>query len=87
LQDQDDHEIPAPRQLAERRARLDTPAKVRRELCLLYHEARHGRLDVLDASRMANILALVGRLLEGAELEERLAALEQRVNHKGSTRR
>jgi hypothetical protein len=79
LQDQDDQRTPAPGQPVERRARLDTPAKVRKELCQLYHEARHGRLDVLDASRLGNLLALVGRLLEGAELEQRVAQIEERL--------
>ena len=34
------------------RARLDTMARVRRELARVYREARAGRLDVADASKL-----------------------------------
>jgi hypothetical protein len=56
--------------------RLDTLPRVRRELVRLYTDARQGRLDPCDASRLASVLALVGRLIEGGELETRLAELE-----------
>lgn len=57
--------------------RLDSVGGVRREICRLYRDARRGDLNVADASRMANILALAGRLLEGQELEERVKKLEE----------
>jgi hypothetical protein len=85
LQDRDNHETPAPRQPAERRPRLDTLSKVRRELALLYFEARQHRLDVLDASRLGNLLAVIARVLEGSELERRLEAVEERLE-KGKRR-
>ena len=65
------------------RARLDTMARVRRELARVYREARAGRLDVADASKLANILQIMGRMIETSEVETRLDALERR---QGATR-
>ena len=60
------------------RAKLDTLADVRREMAKLYRMARAETLDVQDAARLANILMLIGRLIEGGEFEKRLEALEAR---------
>ena len=65
------------------RARLDTMARVRRELARVYREARAGTLDVADASKLANILQIMGRMIETSEVEARLDALERRL---GGTR-
>src|SRR4051812_39609332 len=65
------------------RARLDTMARVRRELARVYREARAGMLDVADASKLANILQIMGRMIETSEVETRLDALERR---QGATR-
>lgn len=59
------------------RLKLDSLQRVRLEMAQIYVEAKHGRRDVQDASRLANILALIGRLLEGGELESRLNQLER----------
>ena len=67
---------PSPPKPKPRCGRLNTVGRVRRELVRLYKEARAGTLDVNDASRLANILFLAARLLEGAELEARIAKLE-----------
>src|SRR4051794_41985642 len=61
-----------------RRARLDTMARVRRELARVYREARAGRLDVADASKLANVLQIMGRMIETSEGETRPAAVERR---------
>src|SRR3954471_7431948 len=66
-----------------RRARLDTMARVRRELARVCREARAGGLDVADASKLANILQVMGRMIETSEVETRLDALERR---QGTTR-
>jgi len=58
------------------RAKLDTIGDVKHELCRLFRDARSGTLDVQAASRLANILAIVGRVIEGSDLEARLTALE-----------
>jgi hypothetical protein len=56
--------------------RLDTLPRCRRELAKLYHEARSGRLAPQDATRLASIVAMIARLIDGADLEDRLARLE-----------
>jgi hypothetical protein len=56
---------------------LATIDDVKREMARLYREGKAGRRDVADVSRLANVLALLGRLIEGADLEARLAALEE----------
>ena len=53
---------------------------VQSEMARLYRSAKAGDLAVTDASRLANILALLGRLIEGADLEQRIAALEAEQN-------
>ncbi|WP_018229680.1 hypothetical protein [Methyloversatilis universalis] len=49
---------------------------VKAELARLYRSAKAGQMDVGDASKLANMLALLGRLIEGADLERRIAAIE-----------
>ena len=63
--------------------RLDSMAAVRRELARLYKEARAGGLDVAAASKLANLLQILGRMIEGAELEKRIEELERRAEVKG----
>jgi hypothetical protein len=60
------------------RAKLDTLGDVRREMAKLYRMARAETLDVQDAARLANILMLIGRLIEGSDIEARVEALEAR---------
>ena len=69
-----DRATPAPRV-----GGLDTIGAVRTEAARLYRAARRGEVPAQDASRMANVLALVVRCLEGADLEQRMAAIEQRL--------
>jgi hypothetical protein len=65
---------PAPRL----RLPLATAADVRRELARLYREGKAGQREAADVSRLANILAILGRLIETSDLEARLQKLEQR---------
>jgi hypothetical protein len=58
------------------RVKLDTVQDARKEMSKLYREARAGKIDVQDASRLSNILMLIGRMIEGSDLERRLEALE-----------
>lgn len=58
------------------RARLRSVADVTAEVAKLYREARIGKVDTQDASRLANMLSIVARLLTDSELEARIAALE-----------
>ena len=63
--------------------RLDSAARVRRELARLYGEARSGALAVGDASKLANVLQILGRMIETGDLEVRLDELERRAEVKG----
>lgn len=60
------------------RAKLASATDVSRELAKLYREARSGGIKVEDASRLANILAILSRILTDSELEARIEALEGR---------
>ncbi|MDR6857235.1 hypothetical protein [Variovorax guangxiensis] len=59
------------------RARLQTIDDVKRELAKVYREARAKKIDTQDASRLANLLFILSRLIEGSDLEARLDALER----------
>lgn len=60
------------------RAKLDTIGDVKAQLARLYREAKGGKISTQDATRLASILGLLSRLIEGSDLEDRLAALEGR---------
>ena len=45
----------------------------------LYRDGRDGRRDTQDVSRLANVLALIGRLIEGGDLEKWIGLLEQQA--------
>ncbi len=59
------------------RLRLDTIDRVRRETARLYLEGKLGQRDPSDVSKLGSLLALIGRLIEGGEMERRIEALEQ----------
>lgn len=59
---------------------IKTLEDVRRELSKLYREARNNSIDIADASRLANILSLAGRVIEGSTVEARIKALESQRN-------
>lgn len=49
---------------------------VRRELSRIYREGKSGQRDVAEVSRLANILQILSRCIEGSEFEKRLEKLE-----------
>lgn len=57
--------------------RLDSLKSVRLELGRIYKDARQGRIETLDASRLAFVLMSLGKLIEQSDLERRLAAIEK----------
>jgi hypothetical protein len=59
---------------------LETASDVKREAGRLYRAARRGEVPPADASRLASVLALLVRVIEGAEIEARLAALEAQAD-------
>ena len=62
------------------RCQLNTMQDVKREMSRIYREARSSLIDVSDASKLVYILGTVGKVIEGSELEKRIAALEDRTN-------
>ncbi len=56
---------------------LETAADVKREAGRLYRAARRGDVTMADASRLASVLALILKVVEGSELEARIEALER----------
>lgn len=73
---------PAPAPVGKRkafRARLVTVGDCQSQAARLFREARSGMVPVQDAARLANILALISRMIEGGEFEKRLEALETRA--------
>ncbi len=58
--------------------RLHTVEGCRREIARLAREAIWHERDSLEASRIAQIIHLVARLIEGGDLERRLEDLEER---------
>lgn len=59
------------------RVKLNTVADVQRELSKLYRLARGKRMDTSEASKLANILVMIARIMETSDLEARLSALER----------
>ena len=59
------------------RCKLATVKDVRGELARLYRDGKAGKRDVADVSRLANVLSILGKMIEGAEMEARLNALER----------
>ena len=72
---------------AERQPRLRLPLAtmhdVRRELARIYREGRSGHREVADVSKLANVLQILSRVIEGSELERRVQALEDAAPSKG----
>ncbi len=65
------------------RCRLDTVDAVQLEMARLYREGKAGTRDVADVSRLANVLSLMARMIEGADWERRLAQLEAQKPEEG----
>jgi hypothetical protein len=61
------------------RLRLDTVQRVRQELTRVYYQAKNGKRDVGDASKLGHMLALIARMIEGSTLEERLSEVERKL--------
>ncbi len=58
------------------RLKLTTVADVRREAARLYREGRSGQRPIADVSRLANVLFILHRIIEGSDLEKRIQILE-----------
>ena len=58
---------------------LATSKDVCRELARLYRDGKSGQREVADVSRLANVLQILGRLIETSDLEKRLELLEGKL--------
>lgn len=63
-----DKATPAPRL----RLRLTNSTEVARECAALYKQGKAGVREISDVSKLANTLAILGRLLQDSDLEKRL---------------
>lgn len=68
---------PPPPPVRRYRAKLASVSDVNREIQRVYRECRSGVLNVSDGSKLANILAMIARIHEASNLEERIAKLEE----------
>jgi len=68
-----------PTPLVIRRRPLNTIEAVRRQAANLFWDARRGRLTAQEASRLANVLAIIFRMIEGGEMTQRIEALEATI--------
>lgn len=56
---------------------LKTALDVRRELARVYNDARFGRIEASDATKLGYLLNTIRTAIETSDLEQRLEALEQ----------
>ena len=49
------------------------------EMGAIYYDARRNQLDTLDASRLTSVLTALRQCIEVGDLEERLIAIENRI--------
>ena len=66
--------LPSPRR---RGPVLETLTDVRREMARVYRHMRHGRIDTQDATRMTYVLSQIAKIIQTAELDARVAAVER----------
>jgi hypothetical protein len=74
---------PSPRD-APNVGRLDCVTSIRREMSRVYKEARRGKLETSRASKLVFILATIVKVLEGSDLESRMAALESKIEERSA---
>ncbi len=61
------------------RIRLASIGDVRREMALVYRQAKNGRLDIQSATRLTYILSNLGKIIEIEKIEPRIRELEERL--------
>lgn len=60
------------------RSKLHSAADIGNEMAKLYRLAKSGEMDVSTATKLTYILQTLAKIRVDAELEDRIAALEQR---------
>lgn len=72
--------IPAnPTPCKSKRLRLSNIKDVRREMAVIYAEARRGVIPAQEATRLVYILISLSNLIKDSELEERISTLEKNI--------
>ena len=56
--------------------RLATLEDVRKEMALVYRQAKAGKIPVQDATRLVYILTAIGKVIEAGDLARRVELLE-----------
>ena len=56
---------------------LETLTDVRREMARVYRQMRHGRIESQDATRMTYVLTQIAKIIQVAELDARIEAVER----------
>ena len=56
--------------------RLATFEDVRKEMALVYRQAKAGKIPVQDATRLVYILTAIGKVIEAGDLARRVELLE-----------
>lgn len=59
-----------------RRIDLKTAEQVRQEMAKVYRDMRGGKIDSQDGTRFVYVLGQIGKMIELADLEKRIEALE-----------
>ena len=67
--------LPAPSKV-----NLANPESIRQEMARVYREARGGKLDPADATKLVYMLSQIGKLYELSVIEHRLQLLEDQRN-------
>jgi len=70
---------PIPKQI-----KLVTVMDCKREMARVYRDARQGRIDIQDGTRLVYMLSQIGKLVESSEFEKRLELLEQAQHDKNT---
>jgi hypothetical protein len=86
---------PLPPRRRSSRVRLGSVGDTRREMGKLYREMRSGVMDTAKGCKLAFVLQSLGKLIEVETIEQRITALEGKmdaddqteVSHFGATRR
>lgn len=58
------------------RCKLDSLTDIKREMSMVYRQARSEIIDPVSAAKLIWCLTSIAKIIEGSDLEKRIAALE-----------
>lgn len=62
-----------------KRIDLATIDDVRLQMCVLYREAKEGKIETSNATKLCYILAQIGRMIEIHDIEKRINLIEEKL--------